>query len=128
MITDDPNSSAQQLAQLRRENERLRDSVQQSSSEVELLRTSLQQSSQQASLFQAERAELLKQLKQKDHKINSLQHQLQALLRRYFGRSSEKFDPKQKLLFEDLLDKCIPETPAEEPSEEIGRASRRERV
>ena len=87
---EDSSSPAQQLAELRRENELLR----------------------------AERVEFLEQLKQKDRKIDSLQHRLQVLLRRYFGRSSEKLDPKQRLLFEDLLETCIPEVPAEEADEE----------
>jgi len=97
---EDSNSPAQQLAQVRNENKRLRASLKQSSQEAELLR--------------AERAEFLEQLKQKDREIDGLQHRLQMLLRRYFGRSSEKLDPKQRLLFEDLIDKAIPETPAEE--------------
>lgn len=84
VITDDPNKS--QVAQLQRE--------------VELLR--------------AERVELLKQIKQKDRELESVQHQLQSLLRRYYGRSSEKMDPRQRLLFEDLIDKTIPELPADE--------------
>lgn len=100
MVTDDPNSSAATLDELRRENELLRASVQQSSSELELLR--------------AERDKYLEQLKLKDRKIDDLQHQVQALLRRYFGRSSEKMDPRQRLLFENLIDKAIPELPAED--------------
>jgi transposase len=100
VITDDPNTPAATLEQLRRENQRLR--------------TSLQASSQQAELLHAERVELLKQLKQKDRELESVQHQLQALLRRYYGRSSEKMDPNQRLLFEDLIDKAIPEMPADD--------------
>ena len=85
MITDDPDTSAASLDELRRENELLR----------------------------AERDEYLEQLKLKDRKIDDLQHQLQALLRRYYGRSSEKMDSAQRLLFEDLIDKAIPQMPAE---------------
>ena len=84
VITDDPNTS--QVAQLQRE--------------VELLR--------------AERDEYLQQLKLKDRKIDDLQHQVQSLLRRYYGRSSEKMDPNQRLLFEDLIDKTVPEIPADD--------------
>jgi transposase len=84
---DDPNTS--QLVQLREEN----------------------------ALLRAERAEFVEQLKHKDRKIDSLQHQLQALLRRYYGRSSEKMDPKQMLLFEDMIDKAIPEMPAEDEAD-----------
>lgn len=102
-MTNDPDTSAA-LDELRRENERLRMSVQQSSSEVELLR--------------AERDEYLEQLKLRDRKIDDLQHQVQALLRRYFGRSSEKMDPRQRLLFEDLIDKAIPEMSAAEAGDD----------
>jgi len=100
VITDDPNPPAATLEQLQRENERLR--------------TSLQESSQQAELLRAERVELLEQIKRKDRELESVQHQLQALLRRYYGRSSEKMDPNQRLLFEDLIDQAIPEIPAED--------------
>jgi len=103
VITDDPHNSTATLEQLRRENEQLRASAQQSSREVELLR--------------AERKEYLEQLKQRDRKIDDLQHRLQALLRRYYGRSSEKMDPNQRLLFEDLIDKAIPEMPDEAASD-----------
>ena len=88
VITDDPNTS--QVAQLQRE--------------VELLR--------------AERVELLDQLRQKDRELESVHHQLQALLRRYYGRSSEKMDPNQRLLFEDLIDKAIPEMPADDAGDD----------
>jgi len=104
---DDPDTSAATLQALRRENELLR----------------------------AQRCEFLEQLKQKDHEIDGLQHRLQMLLRRYFGRSSEKLDPKQKLLFEDMLDACIPETPPEEapdpepsPSKPRGQGHGRRRL
>lgn len=113
MITDDPNASAV-LDELRRENQRLRASVQQSSSELQRLRVSVQQSSNEVTLLRAERREYLEQLKLKDRKIDDLQHQVQALLRRYYGRSSEKMDPNQRLLFEDLIEKAIPEMPAED--------------
>jgi hypothetical protein len=87
---DDPDTS--QVAQLQRE--------------VELLRV--------------ERDEFLEQLKLKDRKIDDLQHQVQALLRRYYGRSSEKMDPDQRLLFEDLIDKAIRRCP-------LNRSRRRRR-
>lgn len=93
-----------QLAQLREENELLRASAQQSSHEAELLR--------------AERAEFIEQLKQRDRKIDDLQHQVQALLRRYFGRSSEKMDPRQMLLFENLIDQAIPEMPTDDDGDD----------
>ncbi len=113
MITDDPNSPAATLEQLRRENQRLSASLQEASQAHETLRASLRESSQQAELLRAERVELLKQLQQKDRELASVQHQLQALLRRYYGRSSEKMDPHQQLLFENLIDQVIPEMPRE---------------
>jgi len=124
VITDGPNSSSVQLAQLRRENDRLRTSLQHTS----------RQAAQETALLCAERTELLEQLKQRDHKIDGLQHQLQMLLRRYFGRSSEKLDPNQKLLFDglhdlhdlhDLVDKCIPEMPTEVASENEASTKRK---
>jgi len=40
---------------------------------------------------------------EKDHLIAGLRHQLQNLLRRAYGRSSEKLDPNQLALFEKML-------------------------
>jgi len=97
VITDDPNSSAVTLEELRRENELLR----------------------------AERDEYLEQLKLRDRKIDDLQHQVQALLRRYFGRSSEKMDPRQRLLFETLVDNAIPELPSEDAGADESSPARR---
>jgi transposase len=65
-------------------------------------------------LLRAERDEYLEQLKLRDRKIDDLQHQVQALLRRYFGRSSEKMDPRQRLLFENLIDNAILELPSDD--------------
>lgn len=111
MVTDDPNSSAATLDELRRENELLRASVQQSSSELELLR--------------AERDQLLEEQHRQLRKIDDLQHQVQALLRRYFGRSSEKMDPRQRLLFENLIDQAIPELPAEAAGADVSSSTQR---
>ena len=65
---------------------------------------------QENALLRAERAEFLEQLHQKDHRIDSLQHQLQHMLRRLFGRSAEKIDPNQLLLFEKVLGDLAPPT------------------
>lgn len=99
VITDDPNTSAATLDDLRRENELLR----------------------------AERDEYLQQLKRKDREIDDLQHRLQALLRRYYGRSSERMDPNQRLLFEDLIDNAVPERPADDAGDEASPPARRRR-
>jgi transposase len=95
VITDDPDTS--QVAQLQRE--------------VELLR--------------AERDEYREQLKLRDRKIDDLQHRLQALLRRYYGQSSEKLDPHQRRLFEDLIDETIPERAADDAGAEPSPPRRR---
>ena len=74
----------------------------------------LAQLRQEVELLRAERAQFLEQLQQKSREIDSLQHQLQQLLRRQFGRSAEKIDPKQMLLFETLLNQLAPPTPVAE--------------
>lgn len=108
VIMDDPNTS---VAELQRE--------------VKLLRANAQQSSSELALLRAERSEFLEQLKLKDREIDDLQHQVQSLLRRYFGRSSEKLDPNQRLLFENLIDKAIPERPAADAGDEESPPTRR---
>jgi transposase len=62
-------------------------------------------------LLQAQRDELLQQHQQKNRTIEGLQHQLQQLLRRMYGRSSEKVDPQQMALFEKLLEQLAPSVP-----------------
>jgi len=128
VITDDPNNSSATLEALRRENERLRAERNRLSSEASQLRTkhdrlssevtqlrvSAEQRSSRITFLETLHEELLAQVQQRDREIGDLQHQLQTLLRRYYGRSSEKLDPNQRLLFEDLIDKAIPERPAEE--------------
>jgi transposase len=58
---------------------------------------------QEVELLRAEREQFLEQLQQKSREIDRLQYQLQQLLRRLYGRSAEKIDPKQLQLFETLL-------------------------
>lgn len=118
MITDDPNSTSSTLDELRRENELLRKSVEQSSSKLEELRVSAQRSSSELQPLRAERDQLLEEQHRHLRRIDDLQHQVQALLRRYFGRSSERLDPQQRLLFENLIDNAIPELPAEDAETE----------
>ena len=45
-------------------------------------------------------AELMIELSKKDGRIEQLQHRMDLLLRRLYGASSEKFDPRQASLFE----------------------------
>lgn len=85
-----------ELTRLREENERLQASWRQSSQENELLR--------------AERLQWLEDRKTSARTIEQLQHQLQALLRRLFGKSAEKIDPNQRLLFDTLLNQLAPPT------------------
>ena len=68
----------------------------------------LAQLRQENELLRAQREQLLEQQKQSTRTIEQLQHQLQDLLRRLYGRSSERIDPQQMLLFERLLDQLAP--------------------
>jgi len=70
---------------------------------------------QENELLRAERQQLLDQHRQHTRTIEQLQHQLQQLLRRIYGRSSEKIDPKQMLLFEKLLEELAPVIPTAVP-------------
>jgi transposase len=86
--------------------------------------TELAQLRQEVELLRAEREQFLEQLQQKCREIDSLQHQLQQLLRRLFGRSAEKIDPQQLVLFETLLHQLAPPTPTlEAPPEPASRPS-----
>ena len=67
--------------------------------------------------------QLLQALRGKDTELSKLQHHMDLLLRRLYGRSSEKIDPLQRLLFERLLEEAqaIPEPPAAEPETVNGK-------
>src|SRR3954468_22219080 len=64
--------------------------------------------------------ELIETLRQQTHLNANLQHQLEQLLRRLYGRKSEKLDPNQLLLFaREILEatEAAPEpTPEPEPA------------
>ena len=68
--------------------------------------------------------ELLETLRQQAHLNDTLRHQLEQLLRRIYGRKSEKLDPNQLLLFaREILEAAGPETPPEpEPTPAPGSA------
>lgn len=85
----------------------------------------LQHLRQEVELLRAQRQQLLEQHQQKDRTIASMQQQLQYLLRRLFGRSAEKLDPKQLQLFETLLAQLAPATPAPAPAPEPAPATPR---
>jgi hypothetical protein len=65
--------------------------------------------------------ELTKKLQSTERKMNMLQHQVEQLLRRVYGRRSEKLDPNQ-LMFDGLilqsLDQPLPQPPPEFISEQ----------
>jgi len=92
--------------------------------ENERLHTSLEQSSRDVELLRAQREQLLEQQKQNTRTIEQLQHQLQHLLRRLYGQSSEKIDPQQMRLFEELLEQLAPRTPAESAASPAPTSSR----
>ena len=52
-------------------------------------------------------------------KLTQMEHQLQQLLRRMYGRSSEKIDPKQLALFAEMLKQLEAQNP---PAEELPAA------
>lgn len=57
--------------------------------------------------------ELIETLRRERRSRESVEYRLGLLLRRLYGRKSEKFDPNQLLLFEEPADE--PEEPADEP-------------
>jgi transposase len=56
--------------------------------------------------------QLIDQLKSAQRQNAQLEHQLQQLLRRVYGRSSEKIDPAQQVLFAELLQQLQDQQPA----------------
>ena len=85
---------------------------------------------QENELLHAKYQQLLEQQQQHERTIEELQHQLQQLLHRIYGRSSEKVDPNQMLLFETLLNHLAPPVRVEEPesSESVNRGHGRRRL
>jgi transposase len=62
--------------------------------------------------------QLLEQLGNTNRKLTKMEHQLQQLLRRLYGRSSEKIDPKQMVLFAEMLKQLEAQNPPTEPEPE----------
>src|SRR5437899_868318 len=80
---------------------------------------------QENELLRAERLQWLEDKKTSVRTIEQLQHQLQALLRRIYGRSAEKVDPQQMQLFETLLNQLVPPTQSPpEPAPEAPRTTK----
>ncbi|MFB3894479.1 MAG: IS66 family transposase zinc-finger binding domain-containing protein [Phycisphaerae bacterium] len=59
--------------------------------------------------------QLTEQLDNATRKIRHMEHQLQQLLRRLYGRSSERIDPRQMALFAEMLKQLEAQQPAVEP-------------
>ncbi len=59
--------------------------------------------------------QLLDNLQDATRKISQMEHQLQQLLRRLYGRSSEKLDPNQMALFAEMLKQLEAQSPPAEP-------------
>jgi transposase len=57
--------------------------------------------------------QLLDSQRKLEHTVERLEYRLQEVLRRLYGRSSEKIDPKQLTLFTELLEQLKGEGPAE---------------
>ena len=62
--------------------------------------------------------QLLEQLDNSSRKLTQMEYQLQQLLRRMYGRSSEKIDPKQLALFAEMLKQIESQNPLPEPTPE----------
>jgi transposase len=60
-------------------------------------------------------AQLLESLQKANRKISQMEHQLQQLIRRLYGRSAERLDPKQLALFAEMLKRFEAAGPAPEP-------------
>ena len=86
------------------------------STEAQCLSDELAQLRQENARLRAERQQFLEERRRQTRTIEQLQHRLQQLLRRLYGRSSEKIDPNQMLLFDALLKQLAPEMPSAEPA------------
>jgi transposase len=62
--------------------------------------------------------QLVETVRDRDGRIQRLEHNMDLLLRRMYGRSSEKLDPRQRMLFENpALDESPAVAPLAEPAE-----------
>jgi transposase len=59
--------------------------------------------------------QLIQELRARSQERESLEHRLDFLLRRLYGRSSEKLDPRQGTLFDAAAEETVAETPGETP-------------
>lgn len=56
-------------------------------------------------------AQLVDELRKRDSRIEDLEHRMDLLLRRLYGRTSEKLDPAQLALFDTTPEEPVPELP-----------------
>ena len=62
--------------------------------------------------------QLVQTVRERDGRIQRLEHNMDVLLRRMYGRSSEKLDPRQGVLFENTPSDAPPSpAPLEVPAE-----------
>lgn len=83
----------------------------------------IEQLRREVELLRAQRDQLLAQQQSSARTIEGLQHQLQQLLRRLYGRSAERVDPQQMALFEKLLAQLAPPTPEPAPVSSVSHAT-----
>ncbi len=116
-----------ELTRLRQELAFLRTSLHHTSTEVEVLRASLHQTTTENDLLRSLQQQLTEQLQDAQRNNEHLQQKLQYLLHRLYGRSSEKIDPKQFVLFKELLEQLAPERPAPDANDESAPADQPQR-
>jgi transposase len=61
-------------------------------------------------------AQLLDELRKRDARVADLEHRMDLLLRRLYGRSSETLDPAQLALFDTTPEEPLPELPLAAPA------------
>jgi transposase len=69
--------------------------------------------------------ELAASLRQQQHDLEALQHRVQLLLQRLYGRRSERYDPSQRLLFDESPANADANTPSSAESAVEPQAKRR---
>jgi transposase len=71
--------------------------------------------------------QLLDELRKRDARVTDLEHRMDLLLRRLYGRTSEKLDPAQLVLFDTTPEEPVPElppTPSSASSRSTGGAAK----
>ena len=68
--------------------------------------------------------QLLGEQRDQSRLVRQMQHQLEQLLRKLYGRSSEKLDPNQLALFAEILGQLQSQPPAPPPQPPVATASR----